>query len=1024
MFLSDVARPRNFIVSDVAEIRNEEQTEEDSILMNDENGIDTLGPWFDGVEHLSKTGLSALDADAAKEKEIAIVGAGMSGLMTYLVLSQAGMTNISIIEAGNRLGGRVHTEYLTGGPFDYSYQEMGPMRFPSTYKSPETNETMNITDHQLVFQLAEEMNKLNGHDKNFSVDFIPWLQSSPNGLSYKNEFKLPSGLPPTLNEIANNASLGVTSVIDPVTKDLQSKVDTFMPGSEFSTLMAKNMFKAHKQWLETGLNGLGGDQWSEYAFMVNYLKGSLNSTDMNGGWSASSFWDSLYEGMYFSAASYKTIDGGLNRLPLSFHPHVDNITSMGRKVERIRYSEADEKVTLQWRKEYNDTTFQNSTYDYAIIAVPFSVVRRWRLPSLPATIANAIKELNYGTACKVALEFSERFWEHYENPIYGGCSTTTDIPGIGSICYPSYNLNGTGPATILASYISGDMGVRLASMSEEDHVQMVLDSMIEIHGEFTRKLYTGKYNRRCWALDPLESGSWASPTAGQHQLYIPEYFKTYNNMIFVGEHTSYTHAWIASALDSGIRGAVQLLLELGLVDEAKQAVEKWMARWIEVSQSDRQEERKTVFNNGIQHLTFTMGRMVYIKGKVNSKAEHRPDAVYLGNMRPVLDDPVPGLTNACRAIPEMEYASMASAITPTNYPMAQVTVLRSILFWVGVLYTSRLREHEVLTLQLRVPVVQSYHVAVEQVIEAIRINKITSIGTSLSYWFMRGLYSFTLWLALFQLSWMGSVTTHNAIHLPIFWDRSWNNFYQICLSLQYGGAVSVFIPGHNLSHHKYTQQARDVMRTTKVRYSWNLLNGLLFFWHVVLSGNKDDKLYFEAQARLNRPIVKQRFREEVAVWGATAVLILLDWRRWIWFALLPQFYAKYCILSINFLQHDGCDMSSKYNFARNFTGKTLNYLCFNNGYHTVHHLYPGLHWSVLPQKHQELISPHIASSLESSNILLYMWKSFIYPGIRLDYTGRPLVVTKEEHEMPDEPWFYQDAETFSNTKEYLAQGME
>lgn len=74
-------------------------------------------------------------------------------------------------------------------------------------------------------------------------------------------------------------------------------------------------------------------------------------------------------------------------------------------------------------------------------------------------------------------------------------------------------------------------------------------------------------------------------------------------MIFVGEHTSYTHAWIASALESGIRGSVQLMLgksstntlqswrhwpltsmfaELGLVDEAKATVEKWMARWIEV----------------------------------------------------------------------------------------------------------------------------------------------------------------------------------------------------------------------------------------------------------------------------------------------------------------------------------------------------------------------------------------------------------------------------------------------------------
>lgn len=31
-------------------------------------------------------------------------------------------------------------------------------------------------------------------------------------------------------------------------------------------------------------------------------------------------------------------------------------------------------------------------------------------------------------------------------------------------------------------------------------------------------------------------------------------------MIFIGEHTSYTHGWISSALDSGIRGAVQMML--------------------------------------------------------------------------------------------------------------------------------------------------------------------------------------------------------------------------------------------------------------------------------------------------------------------------------------------------------------------------------------------------------------------------------------------------------------------------------
>ncbi|KAK0702183.1 flavin-containing amine oxidoreductase [Lasiosphaeris hirsuta] len=555
-----------------------------SVQMTNATGIDTLGAWFEGVELLKNKQPGLVDVEKSKAKQVAIVGAGMSGLMSYLVLHQAGMTNITIIEAGQRLGGRVHTEYLSGGPFDYSYQEMGPMRFPSTYRDSATNETMNIADHQMVFQLADEMNKLNGYSKNLSVDFIPWIQSNQNGLVYRNGFKLPIGLPPTGAQIAANVSLGSpVKTSDNSTKELAAAVSEFMPGSDFNVEMAKNMFKAHKEWLENGLQGLGGDVWSESAFMVNYLHGSLNDTDVNGG-GAGSFWDSLYEGMYFQAASWKTIDGGLNRLPLSFHPLVNGVTTMNRKIERVQFleSESGNKVLLQHRDNYTSSEFHTDAYDYALISAPFSMVRKWRLPSLPTTISNAIKNVPYTSACKVALEFSERFWEHYENPIVGGCSTTSDIPGIGSICYPSYNINGTGPATILGSYISGDWGSRWVSTPEKEHVRYVLDAMVEIHGEEIRALYTGNHNRRCWELDPLESASWASPTAGQHQLYIPEYFKTYDGLIFIGEHTSYTHAWIASALDSGIRGAVQLLLELGLVDEAKDAVNKWMARWIDI----------------------------------------------------------------------------------------------------------------------------------------------------------------------------------------------------------------------------------------------------------------------------------------------------------------------------------------------------------------------------------------------------------------------------------------------------------
>ena len=36
--------------------------------------------------------------------------------------------------------------------------------------------------------------------------------------------------------------------------------------------------------------------------------------------------------------------------------------------------------------------------------------------------------------------------------------------------------------------------------------------------------------------------------------------------------------------------------------------------------------------------------------------------------------------------------------------------------------------------------------------------------------------------------------------------------------------VSMFVPGHNLSHHKYLQKPKDRMRTDKLRFRWNLLN--------------------------------------------------------------------------------------------------------------------------------------------------------------------------------------------------------
>lgn len=453
--------------------------------------------------------------------------------MTYLVLHQTGFTNLTILEASERLGGRVYTAYLSG---EQSYQEMGPMRFPVSYVDPDSNDRYNISDTQLVFSLIDEMNNINSNNNrlDLQIDLIHWYDKSDNGLQYYKGFRLPSGLPPTSQQTDDDLSLGTHLHKDAKTKATNKELLQYLPGNNFTRKMATNMYKAHREWIDNGLGDqMPGDRWSEFAFISQYLKGSLNSTDVIVGSqdADASFWLYVYNSLYESADIWKTVGGGLSRIPQSFHPLVEKDLRFNTQIERVKHSESG--VTLQWKHNYTDYIFQSATFDYAIVAVPFTVVRQWRLPDIGMTMTNAIENLVYDTCCKVALEYSDRFWEKYENPIYGSCSTMTDIPGINIVCYPSNNVNSTGPATILGAYLEGSANhetTRMATMSDEEHVRYVLDAMTEIHGEHTRELYTGKWARKCWAHDPYTAGSWANPSVGQHELYMPEYFKVHKNV--------------------------------------------------------------------------------------------------------------------------------------------------------------------------------------------------------------------------------------------------------------------------------------------------------------------------------------------------------------------------------------------------------------------------------------------------------------------------------------------------------------
>ena len=69
--------------------------------------------------------------------------------------------------------------------------------------------------------------------------------------------------------------------------------------------------------------------------------------------------------------------------------------------------------------------------------------------------------------------------------------------------------------------------------------------------------------------------------------------------------------------------------------------------------------------------------------------------------------------------------------------------------------------------------------------------------------------------------------------------------------------------------------------------------------------------------------------------------LALDWKKFLLYVLVPHQYAAWGIITMNFLQHDGCDEDTEYNHSRNFVGKLVNWWTYNNGFHAIHHMRAG-----------------------------------------------------------------------------------
>lgn len=243
---------------------------------------------------------------------------------------------------------------------------------------------------------------------------------------------------------------------------------------------------------------------------------------------------------------------------------------------------------------------------------------------------------------------------------------------------------------------------------------------------------------------------------------------------------------------------------------------------------------------------------------------------------------------------------------------------------------------------------------------------------------------------LCMINFMVAITIHNTIHTPIFYSKTLNFISRAFLSVAFGSPACGYVPGHNLSHHKYLQTSYDNTRTHKMRFRWNFLNQLLFFFIMIPGIIRTEGRYVKQIGKHKKAWIRSYRTQQILCWAWKITWLLIDWRMFLLLLLLPNVYAVWGIFGTNFWQHDGCDETHKYNHSRNFTGKIFNFLVCNNGYHGAHHMRPSMHWSLYPKFHREKIVPHLHPALDQKNFLVYLWKSCIYPAKRVDYLGNPV----------------------------------